>query len=87
MEWKPGKGWLQFSLSHKGEEFRIRVKKIKVKFSAEVENTQSAKKQKLHPPDGMHTDFFASNGRQEIYDCRSDEIFKWPEKYCSNYIS
>ena len=36
-------------------------KNRQIKFSDEVEKSQSAFK-KLNPPDGMSTDFFASNG-------------------------
>ena len=53
--------------------------KKKVKFSDEVEKTQSAYKQKLNPPDGIPTDFFACNGRQEIDDGHLDEIFNDPK--------
>ena len=53
-------------------------KNRKVKFSDEVENTQSATKQKLNPSDGIPKDFFASNGRQEVDDGHSDEMSDSP---------
>ena len=65
----------------KGEKSQNRIKNRKLKFSDEVENTQSAKINKLNPPDGMPTDFFASNGQQEVYyghlDKNSDDL-KYP---------
>ena len=46
----------------------IVFKNRKVKFSDEVEKTQSTKKQKINPLDGMPTYFFASNVWQDIDD-------------------
>ena len=54
-------------------------KNRKVKFSDEVENTQSATKQKLNPSDGIPKDFFASNGRQEVDDIHSDQMSDDPK--------
>ena len=50
----------------------VGFKNIKVKFSDEVENTQSTFKKSNHPDD-MPTDFFSSNGRQDIVDGRLDK--------------
>ena len=54
-------------------------KNRKVKLSNEVENTQSAKKQKVNPLDGISTDFFASYGRQEVDDDHLDEMSNGPK--------
>ena len=54
-------------------------KNRKVEFSDEVENTQDAKKWKLNPSDGIPTEFFASNGRQEVDDGYSDEMSDDPK--------
>ena len=74
MTWNPWEGWLEAPLIHKFEKRKNRIKNRKVKLSDEVENTQYDKKQKLNPSGGMPTDFFASNGWQEINDGHSDKI-------------
>ena len=56
----PRKGWLLSPLSHKGEKNELGFKNRQLNFSDEVENTQSAKKQKLNPPDGTPTDVFCT---------------------------
>ena len=50
-----------------------------MKFSDEVEKTQSAKINKLNPSDGTPTDFFASNVPQEVDDGHLDEIYDDPK--------
>ena len=54
-------------------------KNRKEKLSDEVEKTQSAKKEKLNPLDGMPTVFFASNGWKEVDEGHLDEIFDDPK--------
>ena len=56
----------------------IGLKNRRVKFSDEVEKTQSAENF-FNPPDGMPTDFFASNGQKEIDDGHSDKYFDDPK--------
>ena len=66
MAWNPGEGWLRLTLINKGEKLRNRIKNRKVKFMMKLKRLNM--QNKLNPPYGMPTEFFASNGRQEVYD-------------------
>ena len=54
-------------------------KNRQVKFSDEVENNQSTLEEEKKSLDGMPTEFFVSNGRQEIDDSNLDEKFDDPK--------
>ena len=54
-------------------------KNRQVKFSDEVENNQSTLEEEKKSPDGMPTEFFLSNGGQEINGVYLNEIVDEPK--------
>ena len=78
MAWKPGGGGYNPPWAIKLDNVELGLRNRKVKFSDEVENTQSATTTKTLRMTCPHI-FFASNGRQEVDGIHSDQMSDDPK--------